>query len=162
MCYNKLMNSILFVCLGNICRSPAAEGILLHLAGKLQPPIVIYVESCGLGDWHTGNLPDERMRKAAELRGIVLTSRAQAFRKEFFDTFDYILAADNKVLHQLQAWADKANQKAKIHLMSTFGTAFKGAEIPDPYYGEHGQFELVMDMLEDACRGLLEHLKEKG
>ncbi len=153
------MASILFVCLGNICRSPAAQGILSHMISKEKGGIT-RVESCGLGDWHVGQLPDERMREAAELRGVILTSRAQKFHHNFFEEFDYILAADFEVLHDLQRHAIKPEHKAKIHLITAFSKMYKNEKVPDPYYGGHADFDLVLDMLEDSCTGLLEHIKE--
>lgn len=153
------MPLVLFVCLGNICRSPAAEGILKHLAKKKERAADLHVESCGLGDWHEGQLPDPRMRQTAEARGIVLSSRAKAFQHDFFEKFDYILAADMKVMYELHRWAKTPEHKAKIHLMTKFGRAYKDVEVPDPFYEDLGHFELVMDMLEDACEGLLEHLR---
>ena len=152
------MYSILFVCLGNICRSPAAEGILLHLAKKHNKEI--HVESCGIGDWHVGQLPDQRMRKAAKIRGITLTSRAQQFDTSFFTQFDYILAADKTVFHELQRYAKTPEQKIKIQLIMKFSKIYQEQDIPDPYYYGQDNFELVMDMLEDACQGLLERLND--
>ncbi len=152
------MPSILFVCLGNICRSPAAEGVMLH---QLKDSgLDVHVESCGLGDWHKGKLPDPRMREASKLRGIVLTSRAQAFRQEFFDQFDYILAADQSVMNQLHEWGTIPEHKAKIHLITQFSPLFSEKEVPDPYYADQAQFVYVLDMLEDACKGLVEHLSK--
>jgi len=155
------MTSILFVCLGNICRSPAAEGILVQMAQAAAPPIPVKVESCGLGDWHQGQLADERMRKAANERGIVLSSRAQAFKPEFFEEFDYIFAADNSVLYELHKCAKSPEHKAKIHLMSQFSFTYSNQEIPDPYYANQGHFDLVLDMLEDCCQGIVHHLTSK-
>ena len=120
----------------------------------------VHVESCGLGDWHQGQLPDERMRKTAQARGIVLTSRAQAFQREFFDKFDWILAADQSVFDELHKWASTPEHKAKIHLMTKFSTYHSGRDIPDPFYHGLPEFEEAMDMIEDACRGLLEHLEK--
>jgi protein-tyrosine phosphatase len=159
------MISILFVCLGNICRSPAAEGVLIHLAKQNNPPMDIYVESCGLGSWHKGQLPDERMRIAAKARGIVLTSRAQPFHPDFFEKFDYILAADNSVMYELHKWAKIPEHKAKIHLITRFSPSYYNQEVPDPYYYGQAHFEQVLDMLEDSCRGILDHilkLEENG
>jgi len=151
------MTSVLFVCLGNICRSPAAEGILKELAKDKE----LHVESCGMGDWHVGNLPDPRMREAAERRGLVLTSRAQEFKREFFDRFDYILAADREVLHGLYHYAEKPEHKARVHLMTAFSKSYRDQEVPDPYYGGDDGFEQVLDMLTDACEGLLENIVKK-
>ena len=156
------MASILFVCLGNICRSPAAEGIMRHMASQHSDLAHLHVESCGLGDWHLGRLPDERMRSAAKERGIILMSRAQNFRLHFFQQFDYILAADREVIKVLYSFAKEPTEKAKIHLITAFGSTFKNEEIPDPYYQGGAAFELVLDMIEDACQGLIDHLKSKN
>jgi protein-tyrosine phosphatase len=153
--------SVLFVCLGNICRSPAAEGLLRHLAAQDPEFKDLYIESCGLGDWHVGQLPDERIRAAAKDRDIILSSRAQCFHPSFFERFDYILAADHEVLHELQRVAKGPEQKAKIHLITAFSTTYFNEEIPDPYYQGKVAFDLVLDMLEDACEGFLAYLKKQ-
>lgn len=152
------MVSILFVCLGNICRSPAGEAMLRHLSEKMELSEALTVQSCGMGDWHVGQLPDERMREASQLRGINLTSRAQQFRPEFLIEFDYILAVDKEVLADLYRYAENPEQKAKIHLVTEFSKSYFNKEIPDPYYYGGNAFELVLDMLEDSCEGLLQHL----
>lgn len=154
------MKSVLFVCLGNICRSPCAEGVLKDQAENQS--IELQVESCGLGDWHKGQLPDERMRQTTQARGITLSSRAQAFRKEFFEKFDLILAADRSVLDELHKRAQSPEHKAKIQLMTKYSKAHQGQDVPDPFYHEMAQFEIVMDMIEEACQGLLEHLTESS
>ncbi len=154
-------HSILFVCLANICRSPAAQGTLLHLAKGTELEELIYVESCGLGDWHQGKLPDQRMREAAMQRGIALASRAQGIQPDFFYRFDYILAADHSVLNQLYDLASSPEHKAKIHLITKFSRSFPNEEIPDPYYEGQMSFDLVLDMLEDSCKGLLEELNKE-
>ena len=154
------MPSVLFVCLGNICRSPAAEGILRHAAERNQCKD-LHVKSCGLGNWHLGHLPDGRMQDAAKRRGIVLSSRAQQFKQEFFDLFDYILVADHSVLHSLRQQATSIEHKAKIHLITAFSRAYPNEEVPDPYYNGDAAFDLVLDMLEDACEGFLDHIKSQ-
>lgn len=155
-----MIPSILFVCLGNICRSPAAEGILRHLAQK--EGVEVHIESCGLGDWHKGNLPDERMREVLKNRGVFLTSRAQKIQPEFFNRFDLIFVADHKVLNELYKYADKPEYKAKMHFITHFSTAFYDQEVPDPYYEGEAGFENVADMLEDSCKGIITHLRETG
>jgi protein-tyrosine phosphatase len=150
---------ILFVCLGNICRSPAAEGILRSLAEK--EGLALEVMSCGIGDWHVGQLPDVRIRQAALGRGITLSSRGKVFFPHFLDEFDYILAADHEILEHLHRFAKTPEQKARIHLMTAFGVAFKGTPIPDPYYNSSAAFEHILDMLEDACQGLIAEIKQK-
>ena len=151
------MTAVLFVCLGNICRSPAAEAVFLHLAGQ-HPEINVTVESCGIGDWHTGEPADKRMRAAALQRGVTIGGKAQPFHHAFFDQFDYILAADQEVLKDLHRMTDALPQKAKIQLFTAFSSRYHNEEVPDPYYGGSAGFELVMDMLEDSCQGLLDRL----
>lgn len=160
--YNKesFMASIMFVCLGNICRSPAAEGIMRHLVEKQNPPEDIYIRSCGIGNWHLGQFPDERMQSVAKVRGVNLSSRAQQFNLSFLDEFDYILAADHEVLNTLYQYAKDPKHKAKIHLITEFSPTYHGQEVPDPYYQGNGAFDLVLDMLEDSCEGLLSHIKK--
>lgn len=151
------MVAVLFVCLGNICRSPAGEGIL-----KLQAKDNnIHIESCGLGDWHVGQFPDGRMRDAAMERGVVLTSRAQQFKEEFFDRFDYILAVDNEVLHSLYRYAKTPEHRVKIYLITAFSSSYPNQEIPDPFYGGRVDFDRVLDMLEDSCEGILQEIAQK-
>lgn len=152
------MRSVLFVCLGNICRSPAAEEVLRHMSTEISPKI--NVESCGLGDWHIGRLPDERMRESAQKRGYILASRAQRFTKDFLEKFDLILAADKEILHELYRFAEKPDHKAKIHLITHYSPCYKDEEIPDPYYEGESGFERVLDMIEDSCEGLVAELQK--
>lgn len=121
----------------------------------------IHVESCGLGDWHEGQLPDERMLDVCKKRGVVLQSRAQLFKSEFFDTFDYILVADHQVMGELNQAVKDPSHKMKIHLFTTFSSAYNNQDIPDPYYRRRGEFEMVMDMIEDSCQGLLDNIRDK-
>jgi protein-tyrosine phosphatase len=151
------MASLLFVCLANICRSPAAEGVMRHLAHK-QGKKDLKIDSCGVGDWYLGSLPDERITLAAQQRGIILSGRAKQFIIDFFDQYDYILACDHEVLNILHNHAKNVAQRAKIHLITNFSEYYKGEEIPDPFYGGEAAFDLVLDMLEDSCQGLLEKI----
>lgn len=153
------MPSVMFVCLGNICRSPAAEAILKHLVGKNKETLNINVQSSGIGSWHIGQLPDERMRTIAQRRGFILSSRAQQFQRSHFDEFDYILVVDHHVLNTLYQYAETPEHKAKIHLITAFSHCYSDEEIPDPFYSGEAGFDLVLDMLEDSCEGLLQHLK---
>lgn len=155
------MTRVMFVCLGNICRSPAAEGILKHLVNQNPNSEEIIIESSAMGDWHTGQLPDIRMREFASARGITLISRAQQFLPSFFEKFDYIFAADHQIKKDLYLLAKHPDEKAKIHLMTAFSPCYKDKEVPDPYHLGDASFQLVLDMLEDCCEGFLEHLKEK-
>ena len=153
------MVKVLFVSLGNICRSPAGEGVLKHLAA--QDPLLknLVIQSCGMGDWHIGHFPDERIQTAAGARGIHLNSRAQQYRSEFLDEYDCILAADHEVLNDLYRHAQTPEQTSKIHLMTHYSTLYKDQEIGDPYYAGASAFELTLDMLEDSCNGLIAHIK---
>lgn len=150
---------VLFVCLGNICRSPAGEGVLRKLIEKRGVEELIHVESCGLGGWHVGQPADERMRKASARRNFHLVGVAQQFVVSMFEKFDYVLAADEAVLNELFDLAgDNLEYKNCIHYMTEFSPAYQNEEVPDPYYGGEAGFELVLDMLEDSCNGLLDHI----
>lgn len=149
--------SVLFVCMGNICRSPAGEGILREMVVQ-NPSLKIHVDSCGIGDWHLGHDPDRRMREAAMGRGIILAGKAKLFQREYFDKFDYILAADKEILKCLHQFALSDEQKAKVLFMTAFSSTYKDHEVPDPYY-QPGAFDFVLDMLEDSCLGLIDHIQ---
>ncbi len=156
------MIKIVFVCLGNICRSPAAEGVMKHLLSLQSESLDIEVIGCGIGDWHLGQLPDLRMRKAASERNIILSSRAKQFESGLFEDSDYILAADNDILENLFHLAKTPSHKAKVHLMTAYSKSYLNQDIPDPYYGNHLAFNLVLDILKDSCEGLLEEIKKSG
>ncbi|WP_175653645.1 low molecular weight protein-tyrosine-phosphatase [Pseudomonas sp. Marseille-P9899] len=149
---------VLFVCLGNICRSPTAEGVLRHQLTKAGLADVIEVASAGTGDWHVGKQPDSRTRRAAQLRGYDLSSqRAQQVRVEHFNEYDLILAMDKSNLANLQSLRP-GHASAELDL---FLRRYEGAidEVPDPYYGGEQGFEQVLDLIEAACRGLVIELK---
>lgn len=154
--------SILFVCLGNICRSPAAEAVMKYKIAK-QPDVIgkFHIESCAIGNWHIGSLPDPRMIHAAAMRDIPMTSRAQQFQPFHFDSFDLILAADRSVLKSLQAQARSEQDLNKVFLMTNFSSCFKEEDVPDPYFGEADGFEYVLDMLEDISTYLIENIGRK-
>ncbi len=158
----KIIN-ILFVCLGNICRSPAGAGVLLKAAEKRGLKDDLHVESCGIGGWHIGLPPDARMQEAMSRREVTIGSKAQQFEVAYLEVFDYILAADFAVYDELIYLAgDESPQAERIHMMTEFSRAYQGEEIPDPYREGPMGFELVLDMLEDSCEGLLDHIaKEK-
>ena len=151
--------SVMFVCLGNICRSPAGEGIMRSLVNKHGLERRIGIESCGMGDWHKGEAADQRMAEAASARGYQLLSRAQAFQDTFFDTFDYLLAADHSIQEQLLQKARSESDRQRIFMMTAFSNRYTNEEVPDPYYGGKQGFELVMMILEDSCLGLIERIK---
>ena len=142
---------ILFVCTGNICRSPTAEGVLRHLAQ--QTGIPVEVESAGTGDWHVGQAPDERAQHHARGRGYDLSAqRARVVQPGDFERFDRILAMDRGHLRILQRMSPPQHRH-KLRML------VEGHDVPDPYHGGAEGFEQVLDMVEAACRGLLEELK---
>lgn len=155
------MVKVLFVCLGNICRSPAGEGVLRHLAEAEKIPDLT-IASCGIGDWHIGHPPDSRIREAAKSRGFTLNSKAKPFVPNYLEEFDYILAADESVREHLLKFAKNPEQRAKIHFMTAFAKAYKDIPVPDPYYEGDGAFEHVLDILEDSCQGLLNEIKSRS
>ena len=155
------MIRVLFVCLGNICRSPAGEGVLRHLAEQEGILADLTIASCGIGDWHIGHPPDSRIREAASQRGISLNTRAKPFVSNYLEEFHYIMVADESVREYLLKIAKNPEQKAKIYFMTAFAKAYKDLPVPDPYYEGSGAFEHVLDILEDSCRGLLEEIKPR-
>ena len=155
---------LLFVCLGNICRSPAAEGMFLHLVAQEGLEDQFLVDSAGTGGWHAGNLPDRRMRAAAERRGIHLPSRARQIQPADLTSFDRILTMDADNLRAVRSLAATEvpggrQQLAIIEPMTSHCLRFSDAEVPDPYYGGEAGFGHVLDLLEDACSGLLATLR---
>ena len=146
---------ILFVCLGNICRSPAAEGIMEKKAVGLP----VKVDSAGTAGYHIGSLPDARMRSHAGKRGYPLMSRARKFNPAVdFEKFDMIIAMDKENLQDLQAMDREKKYRAKLSLMTDYCQRIAADEVPDPYYEGPEGFEHVLDILEDACDGLLKKL----
>ncbi|MGE3953759.1 MAG: low molecular weight protein-tyrosine-phosphatase [Parachlamydiales bacterium] len=150
------MTRVLFVCLGNICRSPAGQGILERMAKERG--LDLEVASCALGDWHLGKLPDPRMRKAAKKRGLDLKSRAAVFHPDFFEHFDYILAADRSILAEIVRRAEGDYPTDHLYLIGDFSSKWPNQDIPDPYHGTEEDFELALDMLEEACEGFCKAL----
>ncbi|MFN8607058.1 MAG: low molecular weight protein-tyrosine-phosphatase [Vulcanimicrobiota bacterium] len=149
-----------FVCLGNICRSPTAEGVMLHLLKERGLEHKILVDSAGTGGYHLGEPADHRSIQAARRRGVHLPSRARQFEKADLLRFDYVLAMDTSNLSALERIGD-GQQRHKIHLLRDFDPkSRKGSSVPDPYYGGDGGFEEVLDQCFAACQGLLEHLIE--
>ena len=150
--------SVLFVCLGNICRSPAAEAIFLNLLEKKGLSHCFNVDSAGTGSWHIGKKADSRMRIAAEKRDINILSRARQIASKDFDEFNYILAMDDSNFRNIQ---DLKNRKvsagfASIKKIQDFRTVFNEQEVPDPYFGGDEGFDYVLDILEDSVNGFLE------
>jgi protein-tyrosine phosphatase len=145
--------------MGNICRSPTAEGVMRQLIAERGLTARFVIESAGTGSWHVGEKADPRSRSAAEGRGYRLDRHAQQFTAASFARFDYVLAADNDNLRHLQRIAPDDASRAKIHLLRDFDPASaKGSDVPDPYYGGADGFDDVLDICEAACRGLLANL----
>lgn len=152
---------LLFVCLGNICRSPAAEGVFLHQLQQQGLSDRFVVDSAGTGGWHVGKPADRRMRAAAERRGMHLPSRARQITLADLSGFDRILTMDDANLRAVQALAREVPQRqnlAVVEPITTHCRRFSAVEVPDPYYGGEEGFEQVLDLLEDACAGLLQTL----
>ena len=154
------MKNVIFVCLGNICRSPSAEGVMKHLIKEQNLENEIFVDSAGTIAYHTGDKADERMIKHALKRGYDLTSIARRFvpRKDLIK-FDYIIAMDNENYNDLIGFDIQNKFANKIFRIVDFCRNVKAKEVPDPYYGGDAGFELVLDILEDACKGLLDKIK---
>ena len=151
--------AILFVCLGNICRSPAAEGVMRRLVEREGRAEEFVIDSAGILDYHRGELPDARMRSHAARRGLQLTHRSRPVTTDDFLEFDLILGMDDRNLDDLHRLSPSLETSAKIHRMTDYCRRHPEADhVPDPYYGGAQGFELVLDLLEDACQGLLEKL----
>ena len=152
------MHRILFVCLGNICRSPAAEAVFKHLIKREGIEDQFTIDSAGTGDWHIGELADKRMRAAAEKRGIEMTSRARQIREEDFKEFDLIIAMDDSnVANIKKIMVDEADVK-KIKKMTDYQSDKSVTNVPDPYFGGEEGFEYVLDLVNEASKGLINDL----
>lgn len=152
--------SVLFVCMGNICRSPLAEGVFLHLARERGVEGAFRVDSCGTGGWHAGDRPDPRVRAVAAKHGVDLPSRARQLRVPGDDGFDLVIAMDASNRDNAAAAGVPAE---KIRLMRSFDPdAPADADVPDPYYGGDDGFDTVYGMLVAACNGLLSALVDRG
>lgn len=149
---------VLFVCMGNICRSPTAEAVFKHRVAQVRLQDRIFSDSAGTHDYHVGEPPDERAQQAARRRGYDMSRLRgrQLGRKDFIE-YDLVLAMDEPNLNLLRRQCPREHVH-KLRLFMTFGT--KGArEVPDPYYGGPQGFELVLDLIEDAAQGLLCHVR---
>jgi len=149
---------VLFVCLGNICRSPAAEGVFLHLIEQQGLRDAFEVDSAGTGGWHVGKAADPRMRSAAARRGLQLPSRARQLQPADLTRFDHILTMDADNLSAVLALARRHESSARIAPITEHCRRLRASEVPDPYYGGAEGFDQVLDLLEDACSGLLQTL----
>lgn len=153
---------ILFVCLGNICRSPAAEGIMLSLVEEQGLQDRFELDSAGLYGGHAGDMPDRRMRVHAFQRGYSLIHRSRPVKMSDFDNFDLIVAMDDSNYDRLRRMAPTVEDESKVVRMIDFVTGFMRYDsVPDPYYEGAEGFELVLDLLEDGCGNMLDILKDK-
>jgi protein-tyrosine phosphatase len=151
---------ILFVCMGNICRSPTAEGVMRRLLEDAGLGDRVEVESAGTGAWHVGEPPDERATLAARRRGVTLEGAARQIRPSDFRSFDLLIALDRANLRELLAIAPDEEAAEKVRLLREFDPAAGGdLDVPDPYFGGDRGFETVLDMVEAACRGLIDELR---
>jgi protein-tyrosine phosphatase len=155
------MIRVCFVCLGNICRSPTAEGVMRHLVEQAGLSAEIDVDSAGTAGYHAGEPPDHRSAQAAARRGIQLTGAARRFEQDDWAEFDYVLAVDDSV-HESLRRACPSGAESKLHLLRSFDPESPaGAGVPDPYYGGEQGFERVLDICEAACRGLLRDIEQR-
>jgi protein-tyrosine phosphatase len=153
---------ILFVCLGNICRSPTAEAVLRDLLAREAPELSVEIDSAGIGDWHIGEPPDQRALVAARRRGLDMSRlRARQIVSEDFARFDFILAMDRANLSDLRGRAP-TQYRERVRLFLEFAPDLGIDEVPDPYYGGAAGFEDVLDLAEQAARGLLSHLRDRS
>jgi protein-tyrosine phosphatase len=153
---------LLFVCLGNICRSPTAEGVMRDLVAREGLEDEIEIDSAGTGAWHVGSAPDSRATAAARGRGVTLDGQARKVTPADFEEFDLILAMDGSNLNDLRQLAEGEQQRAKVRLLREFDPASEGGsdlDVPDPYYGGERGFEDVFDFVRAACEGLLAQIR---
>ncbi len=156
------MPRVLFVCLGNICRSPTAEAVMARLVAEAELEQAIELDSAGTGGWHVGCPPDERATAAAAARGFAMRGVARQVMPYDFDRFDLLLAMDAENHWELRDRAPHAEAAAKVRMLREFDPASAGVvslDVPDPYYGGEDGFDHVLDLVEAACGGLLAELR---
>ncbi len=156
---------LLFVCMGNICRSPTAEAVMRAVVAREGLEDVVAIDSAGTGAWHVGNRPDRRATAAARARGIALQGAARQVTRVDFEAYDLLLAADTENVAALRRMAPDAAGVAKVVLLRRYDPAAVASgdlDVPDPYYGEDDGFEHVLDVVQAACEGLLASLRAEG
>lgn len=154
-----MKRKLLFICLGNICRSPAAHAVMQHMVDKAGRSAQFEIDSAGIGGWHVGQLPDGRMRRCGRERGYRIDHRARQFsaRKDF-PYYDAIYVMDEDNYRTVTARAEGEEEKAKVHRLADYLTEHHATTIPDPYYGGPEDFEYALDLIEDSCAELLRQL----
>ncbi|WP_349261004.1 low molecular weight protein-tyrosine-phosphatase [Baekduia sp.] len=156
---------LLFVCMGNICRSPTAEAVMRDLVAREGLDGAVEIDSAGTGAWHVGQPPDRRSTAAAKARGIVMEGAARQVTGADFEAYDLLLAADEQNAAALRAAAPDDDAASRVRLLREYdpaAVAAKDLEVPDPYYGGADGFDDVIDMVDAACRGLLDRLRADG
>lgn len=154
------MIKVVFVCLGNICRSPSGEGIFTSFVNERGYSDVIDIDSAGTSAYHVGEHADSRMRKHASRKGYRLESRSRQFVLSDLESFDYIIAMDSSNYRDIIRLDRSNSYKDKVFMMCDFSKEYFNQDIPDPYYGGPEGFDTVIHMLEEACSGLLEYIIE--
>ena len=151
---------VLFVCLGNICRSPTAEAVMRHLISEASLKGQVDVDSAGIGGWHAGNPPDARSAAVGAKRGIPVAGTARQVTTKDFAGFDLLIAMDKSNREDLWALAPTSSARQQVHLLRDFDSRGpRHADVPDPYYGGPEGFDQVFDICLSACAGVLEHLR---
>ena len=155
--------SVLFICLGNICRSPAAQAVMQRMVDERGLTDRFFIDSAGIGGWHIGDLPDKRMRVHARPRGYELTHRARKVHSADFEDFDLVVGMDAANVDDLRYLAATPEQQDKVVMMGDYIRQYPNYDhVPDPYYEGSEGFELVLDLLEDACDNLLNRIIEQN
>lgn len=153
---------ILFICLGNICRSPAAEGVMRRLVAEADLSDRIFCDSAGTTGHHTGEQADARMRTAATRRGLELTSRARRlYPLQDFERYHYFVTMDESNYRDVKSLEQDGELAGRLYRMCQFCSLRLDKQVPDPYYGGEDGFDNVLDLLEDACQGLLAHIRSE-
>lgn len=153
---------LLFICLGNICRSPAAHAVMQQMVDSQGLADQFVIDSAGIGGWHVGQLPDKRMRQHGARRGYNVDHKARQFAAaQDFPRFDRIIVMDEENYSAITAKAPTENEAAKVVRMADYFSRHKSPNVPDPYYGGAQDFELALDLIEDGCEELLRHLLHK-